>query len=76
MNGYNVLQGILIIGGIISLLMSVAGWISIRFIFKLEKYKDKIVGETPLLKCTNVMYTGLILVYVFLGILTVLRFFE
>lgn len=76
MNWYNILKGILILGAIISLLTGVAGWISIKFIFKLEKYKDKIVEETPLLKCTNVMYTGLILVYVFLGILAVLRFFE
>lgn len=76
MNWYNILKGISILGGIISVLMMVAGWVSIKLIFKSEKYKDKLVEETPLLKCINVMYTGSILIFVFIGILTVLRFFE
>jgi hypothetical protein len=76
MNWYNILKGIFILGGIISVLITVAGWVLIKFIFKSEKYKDKLVEETPLLKCTNVMYTGSILTSIFTGILMVLRFFE
>lgn len=76
MNGYNILQGVAIVCIIISALMSVAGWVSLDFIFKLEKYRNKIVGETPLLKCTNVMFTGSTLTAVFAGILMLLRFLE
>lgn len=76
MNGYNILKGISILGGIISVLMMVVGWVSIKLIFKSDKYKDKLVEETPLIKCADVMYIGVILTSVFTGILIVLRFFE
>jgi hypothetical protein len=76
MNWHNMLKNISILGAISSVIIATVGFILLVWVLKGDKYADKLVEETPLLKYSIVMYTGVVLSIVFQFILLVQRLFE
>jgi uncharacterized membrane protein len=76
MNWYHLLKNISIWGGICSIFITIVGFVLLLSVLKSDKYADKLVEETPLLKYSIVLCTGVILTIVFQVIILILKFYE
>lgn len=73
MEWYNLLRNISIVGGIISSIIAFVFGVLFMLVLKSDKYKNKTVEETPLLKYSTIILIGMIFVTLFMVILELIK---